>query len=86
MYRLTAVLVLAIVTGAAAKDRGGDFDACRKGQAEVAKKAADYHGDDRIARLIQADLVRAKKEEAEGDADECIEALDHANKLISGQY
>ena len=39
-----------------------------------------------MKRLIEADLSRARKEEAEGDADECIEAMDHANKLIAGQY
>lgn len=71
---------------AAAKDKGGDFDACTKGQVELARKAANFQGADRIKRLIQADLSRAAKEEAEGDADECLEALDHAAKLLAGQY
>ena len=86
MYRLAFLLILVPLAGASAKDRGGDFDACTKGQVEVAKKAADFHGEDRMKQLIQADLTRARKEEAEGDADECLEALDHATKLIAGQY
>jgi len=86
MYRLAILLILVPLAGAATKDRGGDFDACEKGQTEVAKKAADFHGEARMKQLIQADLTRSRKEEAEGDADECLEALDHANKLIAGQY
>lgn len=86
MHRLAVFLMLVPLAGAAAKDRGGDFEACGKGQVEVAQKAADFHGEERIRRLIAADILRAKKEEAEGDADECLEALDHANKLIAGQY
>lgn len=86
MLRLAPILILLSVTGAAAKDKGGDFDACSKGQTEVARKVSDYQGEDRIKRLLQADLSRARREEAEGDADECLEALDHATKLIAGQY
>ncbi len=86
MYRLLLVLLVVPFAGATAKDRGGDFDACDKGQLEVAKKAEDFHGEHRIKQLIDADLVRAKREENEGDADECLEALDHANKLIAGKY
>jgi 1,4-dihydroxy-2-naphthoyl-CoA synthase len=71
---------------AVAKDKGGDSAACTKGQVEVAQKAADYHGEDRIKRLIEADLQRARREEEEGDADECVEALDHAGKLIRGEF
>jgi hypothetical protein len=86
MLRLALLVILVPLAGAMAKDRGGDFEACGKGQVEVARKAADFHGEEMIRRLIAADLLRAKKEEAEGDADECLEALDHANKLIAGQY
>ena len=86
MYRLAVLLVLVPLATAWAKDRGGDFDACNKGQAEVARQAADFHGEARIKQLIDADLVRAQKELYEGDADECVEALDHARKLIAGQY
>lgn len=85
MVRLVVVILL-LPFAAVAKDRGGDFDACRKGQIEAAKKAASFHGEERIKRLIEADIARAKKEEGEGDADECIEALDHAEKLIAGRY
>lgn len=86
MHRLALLLILVPLAGAVAKDRGGDFAACENGQVEVARKAADFQGEERIRRLIAADILRAKKEKAEGDADECIEALDHANKLIAGQY
>jgi hypothetical protein len=86
MYRLAIILLLLPFSGAAAKDRGGDFAACDKGQFELARRIPDYHGEDRIRRLIEADLSRARREEAEGDADECLEAIDHATKLIAGQY
>jgi hypothetical protein len=86
MYRLILLFVLITVTGAAAMDRDSDLEVCRNDRLDVAKQAAAYHGEDRIARLIHADLMRARKEEAEGGADECIEALDHAKKLIAGQY
>ena len=86
MYWIVIILILIPFAGGLAKDRGGDFDACQKGQGEVAKRASDYNGDNKIKRLIQADLSRAAREEAEGDADECLEALDHANKLMAGQY
>jgi hypothetical protein len=86
-WRVSALLTMLIpLSGAAARDNGGDFDACMKGQVEVARLAKDFQGEDRIRRLINADLTRAKKEEAEGDADECLEALEHAKKLINGQY
>ncbi len=86
MHRLALILILIPFAGAAARDKGGDFDACSKGQIDVAKKASGYQGEDRIKRLIQADITRARQEEAEGDADECLEALEHATKLIAGQY
>ena len=86
MYRLAAILILLPLASVAAKDKGGDFEACKRGRTEVARKASDYQGEERIKRLIQADLRRAAEEEAEGDSDECLEALDHAKKLIAGQY
>jgi hypothetical protein len=86
MYRLILTLILLPFATAQAAGRGGDFDVCSERQVETAKKAAEFHGEERINRLIQADLLRAKKEEAEGDADECVEALDHAEKLLSGNY
>jgi hypothetical protein len=86
MYRLTFLLVLVPLAGAAAKDKGGDAEACIKGQEEVAAKLADYNGDDMIKRLIAADLKRAGKEQAEGDDDECVEAIQHAKKLLAGDY
>ncbi|WP_428486831.1 hypothetical protein [Rhodopila sp.] len=86
MLRLALVLILIPFADAAARDRGGDFDACNKSQVDFAKNASGYHGEDRIKQLIDADLTRARREEAEGDADECLEALDHAKKLIADQY
>jgi len=57
---------------------------CNTRLAELTRKAADYKGPERMRRLIEADLRRASKEQAEGDDDECTEALDHAAKLLAG--
>jgi hypothetical protein len=86
MYRLALLLVLVPLAGAVAKDKGGDAEGCIKGREEVAAKLAAYQGDDRIKKLIEADLKRAGKEQAEGDDDECVEAIEHANKLLAGDY
>ncbi len=88
MHRLALVLILLPLAGASAQTaaNGNDLEACTKGQVEVATLARGFHGEDRIKQLIQADLIRAQKEEQEGDADECNEALDHARKLIAGDY
>lgn len=61
-----------------------DPAACTARHAEVAKQATTFNGDARVKRLIDADLKRALREQAEGDSDECIEALDHATKLLAG--
>jgi hypothetical protein len=63
-----------------------EFAACDARRAVVAKKAEAFVGTERIRRLIEADIRRAGQELAEGDADECTEALDHAEKLLSGNY
>ena len=86
MYRLMLIMLLLPFAAAAEKDKGSDYEACEKGRVEVAKKASEFNGNERIKRLINADIVRAGKEQAEGDPDECLEALDHATKLINGQY
>jgi hypothetical protein len=65
---------------------GADLDACVKGQTDVAKRVTDFHGESRIKQLIQADLDRAQREQAEGDADECNEAIDHANKITVNMF
>ncbi len=57
---------------------------CTARHAGITKQAATFTGDARIKRLIDADLKRALREQAEGDSDECIEALDHATKLLAG--
>ncbi len=77
MHRLVLILVLVSFTSAMAKDQGSDLDACRKGRVEVARKAADYRGENRIRRLIEADLTRAGKEQAEGDAEPGFAVLRH---------
>lgn len=61
-----------------------DVATCNARQAELSKQAASFNGETMTKRLIDADLRRAMKESAEGDADECMEALDHAAKLLAG--
>lgn len=78
--RFIALLLFAFPALAAPSDEA----ACTARHAEIAKQAATFHGDARIKRLIDADLKRALREQAEGDSGECIEALDHATKLLAG--
>ena len=66
--------------------RADAVDACRARHAEVTKQADQFSGDSMTKRLIEADLRRAASEMVEYDADECNEALDHATKLLSGDY
>ena len=61
-----------------------DVAACSARADAMNQKAENFTGDAKMKRLIVADLKRAKREAAEGDADECIEALEHANKLLAG--
>lgn len=84
--KLIATALLLFPFAAAAADNGGDLAACARRQVEIGAQAVRFTGEARIRRLIDADLKRAKKEEAEGDADECLEALDHAAKLLRGEY
>lgn len=60
--------------------------ACQTRQNELIKQVRDYKGDAMTKRIIQADIERANRELIEGDADECNEALDHAAKLLKGNY
>jgi len=83
MRTVIAVLLL-VPTIAVAQDR--DLDACKERQADVAAKAADFRGEAKIRRLIEFDLKRAQQEQAEGDAEECLEAIEHASNLLSGKY
>ena len=82
MIRLATFLALLPLTCFAA---GGE-DACTVGQREVAAKVKAFHGAKRIRQLMDADLARAGREQAEGDVDECLEALDHARQLLAGKY
>lgn len=76
-----SLCLLALPAAAAPAD---DAAACTTRHAELTRQAAGFSGDARMKRLIDADLKRAMKEQAEGDGDECIEALDHAAKLLAG--
>jgi len=80
----TMFLVLALIVPLAGQAWAEDAATCTARIAELTRKASDYKGPERMRRLIEADLRRASKEQAEGDADECIEALDHAAKLLAG--
>lgn len=80
----TMFLVLALTVPLVGQARADDAATCTARLAELTRKAADYKGPERMRRLIEADLRRASQERAEGDADECIEALDHAAKLLAG--
>ena len=78
---ILTLLLLPLTAGAAWADDAAD---CTRRQVELAKQAAAFQGDTQIKRLIDADLQRARREQAEGDNDECVEALDHAAKLLAG--
>lgn len=79
-------LSLVILTIAACPGSAEDLAACLARDAALSRQAQNFVGDARIKRLIDADLKRAKQEAAEGDADECLEAVDHARKLMAGEY
>ncbi len=79
---LSLHVLLLLASGSALAD---DMATCKSRHAELTKAAATFQGDPQIKRLIDADLKRALKEQAEGDAEECIEALDHAAKLLAGE-
>ncbi len=85
-----AALLVTCAVGAAhaAPPTAGEVEqakACQTRQIELTKQADQYSGEPMMKRIIQADLQRATRELIEGDADECMEALDHATKLLSGQ-
>ena len=80
MARITLLLLLALAATPVLAD---DMSTCTTRHAELTKQVAGYTGDARTKRLIEADLKRAMREQAEGDADECLEALDHATKLLA---
>jgi hypothetical protein len=82
MQYLLAVTLLLASAGAA--DAATDPAACQTRQTELSTKIREYSGDPMLKRLMQADLDRATTELIEGDADECMAALDHAAKLLSG--
>ena len=61
-----------------------DLDACSARGVALSQQAETFAGEARMKRLIDADLKRAQRELAEGDVDECNEALDHATTLLNG--
>ena len=82
---MRAVIIALLVTaGPALATPAEDMAACTTRHAEITRQAATYQGDAQIKRLIEADLQRATSEQLEGDGDECLEALDHAAKLLAG--
>lgn len=82
MRALLTTLCLAFTIGTAVA--ADDAAICKTRHAELTAKVAQFTGEPMMKRLIQADLDRANRELIEGDADECIEALDHAAKLLAG--
>lgn len=83
-YLLALLAVWASTAAAADAGKLEDLQVCRARQVELGSKVEAFHGEARIKRLLEADLRRASREETEGDGDECIEALDHAAKLLAG--
>ena len=80
LFALSLILLFVTVLPALAED----LAACLAREAILSRQAQNFTGDTKMKRLIDADLKRAKQEVAEGDADECTEALDHATKLLAG--
>lgn len=78
------VLSLVFLPIAALPSRAEDVAACLARDVVLTHQADTFAGDAKMKRLIEADLKRAKKEADEGDAEECMEALDHAAKLLAG--
>ena len=83
MRSLALGFSLALIIGTA--HAADDLATCKARHVELSAKATDFKGEPTMKRLIQADLERANREMIEGDADECIEALDHAAKLLAGE-
>ena len=86
MFRTTLALTIVVALASTAQAADDKNAACTKGQRDIAERAKTFHGDDIIAKLIAADIERARREQAEGDPDECLEALEHAGKLLKGEY
>ena len=53
-----------------------------KGRVEQLRPRGEAIPDARIRELFQFDLKRAQQELAEGDEDECAEAVGHAAQLL----
>ena len=81
MLKIFAASLILVTLGSAAHAADA-VKQCQARQLDIAKKADAYKGDPMMKKLIEADLHRATRELIEGDADECMEALDHATKLL----
>ncbi len=77
-------LSLILLSATALPSWADDVTACSARGVVLGHQAETFAGDAKMKRLIDADLKRARKEAAEGDASECTEALDHATKLLAG--
>lgn len=83
MRALFAAVMLVLFAGAASA--ADTVASCQTRHDELSKKVGDFKGEEMAKRVIQADLERATREMIEGDADECMEALDHATKVLNGE-
>lgn len=84
MLKLVAASLLVLALGSTAH-AADEVKQCQARQLDIAKKADAFTGDPMMKKLIEADLRRATRELIEGDVDECMEALDHATKLLNGE-
>ena len=82
---MRGLLTVALLLASFCVAHAADNTTCQTRQVELSAKVREYSGDPMIKRLMQADLDRATTELIEGDADECMEALDHAANLLSGK-
>lgn len=80
---MSPLLALALFASAllAASAARADCQSDIKALAPRTEKVADT----RTKQLVSFDLQRARRELAEGDEDECQEAVDHARSLLGGQ-
>ena len=85
-FAIAAVLLPLSFAAAYAANSGTpeQMQACKARQPVLAQQLEQSKNEDLTKRLIEADLRRASREETEGDGDECLEALDHAAKLLAG--
>jgi hypothetical protein len=79
---MLSVLLAPLMTVAA---RADDMAVCNAQRPELLKRAESFTGDAQTKKYIDRALRHAGREQAEGDGDECVEALDHAAKLLASK-